>query len=654
MSDPRDWDLEYDGAAPPLPKLMERKFGARWLPRNLWSLIARWFFPRRKGRGERKWAELVQSLLPTGVYLIWFKPRIAWIETVEPPMVLAGVLRIHHSIKGDKLLTSGSGDLYVCSKEGVHELVRALEPLDERGRLEKLQFPRFDYRYYLRLETLWIRYHGKSRARDEPPPDERVVLGFDTYRFVDGREGWKRRQPITIQVDLKEGRAPEFLDGAENEHPPYPAHTALNSLENHIGDAYLVRVAKRFRRAEIEVHAIEDLYSPGADELNGESLKSYEAMFDRSLGLAGWSVSLVKGRSISRDDDHVPESGEWFQRDLRAYHETYIDGDAVATDAAVPSSRNGDSLRWKYHLLMVDHLRFGEKGRPLGLMYDIDEGGNDELPRQGAAIALNAQTEHEGRPGRLQDFPSLLCKTVLHELGHMQGLYHNPSRRGVMQTRAHLADSFDDEIDAVHAGHDALRLRHLPDQWVRPGGVPFGHRYRPAAVDVFDLIPKSLDLEDVQVEPSTVVVGEGRDLTIHLKLKYMGDSELLVPPTDDISRIGVVLTSPSGSRDELRRILLPKPLVDNTRLLRRDQLTYRVPLGDVLPVLRQAGTYDLEVYLSWAVVYGDSTQRLEVHRTNGVVKLQVSAGGDISRSHGPEESETRKGEPDERVPVSGK
>ena len=138
-------------------------------------------------------------------------------------------------------------------------------------------------------------------------------------------------------------------------------------------------------------------------------------------------------------------------------------GDEASASSARP---------WVYHLLVVDYIKSKFQTRPgkLGYMFDFGSDDPDDPPRQGAAVAAKERIDESGT--ELQASGAFFYWTALHELGHMQGLYHNPDDRGLMQPRVYRDGQFDPARDLRHAGSDLHRLRHLPDLWVRPGGVP--------------------------------------------------------------------------------------------------------------------------------------------------------------------------------------
>ncbi len=549
MNDPRDWDLEYDGAAPALPPEMVRK--------NI------------------HWAEQVTRLLPEGAYFLRFEPCMVCSVSYEAPRVLAGFLRIHHRNERKRnrkrLLSSGSGDLYVCSREDALALEKGFAEQDESTRFEEIQktLQRHHYRYYLCLKSLWV------TAQDH------VILGFDTHRYTGEEQGWQRRQAVTMHLKASPPKPPE---------EPLSA-TVLNSHETQIGNIHILRLTKKkkkrgkkalLRHAVVEIHA--------TDFEDQKTLMRQKALWRKRMGEAGWSVRLKKA------DKNLPTEKEWTRYQLQKYHAESIDGAA------------NDDL-WIYHLLIVDEIAFGDNGKPRGLMYDIGKNDDEGPPRQGAALAAKQMAKeawnHAGSaPPRAQ----LFLRTALHELGHMQGLYHNPASPGIMQPLEYLENQWISKREGKYDDKNAFRLRHLPDLWVRPGGVPFGYRYRASAIDVLDLVPANegdsagieltiLPIEAPSTDPPVEIVmtlwnGSGRDILCPLPRYALPRNR----------RFGLWLDTPSGESQEILPLRFPRQLrgKESTSLLRCEKITYRIPWNEKWNV-RDAGTYLLHAHLMWVV-----------------------------------------------------
>lgn len=556
MKDPRDWDLEYDGAAPPLPEEFDRTLGTR-----------------------DGWGEAVEEFFPPGAYLLQFDPKVARNNTVKSPRIFAGVLRFRQRHDQGKLFSSGSGDLYMVSREEIAETLAGFDKKSEAERLQSLQFPRQGYRYYLRLRGLWV------KARKQV-----ILVSFETYRYDDEELGWQQCPPIFLKIS--ETCPPEMTMKERT-------CTVVNHRETEIGRLSLIRVAARARHATVKIHAQGSVKRPDDEKLWNERLEK-----------AGWSVSVERGSTIE-------EPGPWTRNHLNQYFQERIESAAV--------SGRGP---WLYHVLVVDRIRQGQEENegPLGVMFDIGDNAQGDSPRQGAAIAAKAMIGPE--EGILEEDADQFHWTALHEFGHMQGLYHNPADRGLMQPRSYRDQPYSAAEDSVHSEIDARRLWHLPDLWVRPGGVPFGYRYRSTPVDVLDLLPPSEGLE-LSLAPQVVSIGESPTEFV-MTLRNGLQRNILRPHSSQVNlengRLGVTLHAPSGTREVLSPVNVPRPLrgLEDIPLTTGSSAEYRVPWppSGSAPELRQVGLYTLEVHLSWIVQY--KSKPAEFFRVSTVGPLHVS------------------------------
>jgi hypothetical protein len=610
--DLRDWDLEYDGAAPPLPREMERRLRSTPFSQNWWRGWLPWQWKRK--RGEARYAQMLQRQLPSGAYFAWFEPRIAWVGDVKLPNLLAGVLRIHHEVRNQKLYSSGSGDLYVVSTEEVQGICRALGSThDENERLKALQFPIAMYRYYLRLETLWVVY------REATPPNsldvsakERVILGFDTRRYSDMSVGWEKSQPISFQLSIDDKDLGRFRG-----HPCcYPGYTVANSFGNEIGAVRLVKAADMLRHAEVEVRAI---HRSSASRL----IKPIEqASWSKVLNKAGWAVKIVDG-----PDSYDQDGSEYSVQKLRN-----ILNETANKDGACNSSETASHCdKWKYWLFIVEKILNGEESTPLGIMPDYGDDPPGEPARQGAAVAAKGKIDY-AEAEELQDHAPLYYRTAFHEVGHMQGLYHNPSTRGIMQPRKYMAtNDLNPEIDSSHSAIDAMRLRHLPDLWVRPGGLPFLYRYRASPVEVLDLLPPTRGLS-LEVALPTVLSGVPSEGEIEVELRNQSGEAIKFPVPDDegveMAYWQVNVETPSGQRLRGGGFFVPESISQYSgALYNLESFTYSLKISQFLPVIYEMGTNLLHVHLIWAYSYPASTGRGRVtYRADGSGSLNVAAG----------------------------
>lgn len=199
---------------------------------------------------------------------------------------------------------------------------------------------------------------------------------------------------------------------------------------------------------------------------NGQGL-SWQDVFRR----IGWEMTVTHSdRPVSR-----PSAFPTWSRE--ALHEAML------------INREGIDLdsQWYYHLLCVKELDVGGYG---AVMYDRTDDDANQISREGFAVASDhvlPDRPHYGRAAgkRTGEFPTVLFRAAVHEMGHAVGLGHPHKTADVtangahfMQTTADIAelstadDPFPDNILYSFSDSDTVRLQHSPDILIRPGG-PF-------------------------------------------------------------------------------------------------------------------------------------------------------------------------------------
>jgi hypothetical protein len=173
-------------------------------------------------------------------------------------------------------------------------------------------------------------------------------------------------------------------------------------------------------------------------------------------------------------------------------------------------------------------------------MYDSAAVDVNSTAREGVGIACDwVYDQDEPSWGDLRgtrfgdDLPTYF-RTAVHELGHAMGLYHNASDNGFMNTtdviarRAHAGRPFPQNIRWAFHPDDEKRLRHMPDVWVRPGGIQFGEDYSVAPIAADDLVerPQGLRLE---VRPVEDLLPLGAPARVDFTLVNESTTPVLVP-----------------------------------------------------------------------------------------------------------------------------
>lgn len=143
-----------------------------------------------------------------------------------------------------------------------------------------------------------------------------------------------------------------------------------------------------------------------------------------------------------------------------------------------------ESKHWRAHVLIVPRIAYREAGRverPYGVMYDFGPYDLNGRPREGCAIAYD----------RVRHDPRVYLRTLAHELGHVFNLLHpcddippQPMGTTLMNRTTDLGNPrrrlgrFPENVTWEFSPHDCLWLSVGPEDYVRPGGKPFGARPR--------------------------------------------------------------------------------------------------------------------------------------------------------------------------------
>lgn len=370
----------------------------------------------------------------TGCYLLR-------LERIGPPGTPAdthydGTLRIS---SGDAVLAV-SGDLYI------HRAANGQAPTKEPDPAAGIPiFPRDDYRFYIR--GISLRQGGGAASA--------LTFEFELNAFDRASGTWKdtgaRRAVLAPVADTNGQPIADTFEGLVRSTSGEP-----------VGRLRATRVSRSLRRAVVEIDRVPKMERP-LD--NGVGTK-WQTVFDT----VGWELSIEKG-----DSDIAEPSGEfWTDAEL---HETMLERRRpVNLDA-----------EWRYHLLCVRRLQSTQRG----LMYDNAAVDSNDVPREGIGIGTGWVPEEPfwgplvGK--RFGTAKSSYFRTALHEIGHAMGLQHNIADFGVMNTTDVLAKratqpAFPENALWSFAADDRHRLRHLPDIWVRPGGIPFGQSFESAPI----------------------------------------------------------------------------------------------------------------------------------------------------------------------------
>lgn len=348
----------------------------------------------------------------------------------------------------DEMLAA-SGDLYKI--ETIDSLLVTLPdpPSEELVNLTNLRkvpvFPVRQYASYFKLTHLensamqfrqYFYFHEDSS-------------GDPLHRFSTTTEGLPAF--IEINLDLKQ---------SGNFNPDLPAFTSevFNDQQEIIGTFTMHWVSDFFRRFNLEIDALQDTEMP--------RMETTPIDWGEIFSSIGWEVNVVEDQG-----DRVGNPGApWNNGELHAQMLNWRN-----------RHQESDADEWWYYLLCIPTHENGH----LGIMFDDPTFDGNKVAREGAAICAekvleSAQGWPEPIAGKmLGELPPAYFRTALHELGHMMGLRHEPTPNTRLMNQTNVINfrseentpAFPENISWVFAPKDEICLKHMPDIWVRPGGI---------------------------------------------------------------------------------------------------------------------------------------------------------------------------------------
>lgn len=426
--------------------------------------------------------------------------------------------------------------------------------------------PRTRYRYYLRITQLLENFTtGNS-----------FTLGFEMYKFT-SPNSWSNAGAFTALMQWV--AAPAGFPSAGD----YLEGDVKNAAGQVVGRFTMGWVSKYFRKATVEIDRVSVSEAP----LNNGLGLDWKGVFDQ----VGWDVNLV----VSNANVVEPSGQGWSDAEMHA---------------AMLARRDASNLdtEWRYHILAVRLL----DSTPRGIMYDVGATDSNNVPREGVGISSHWVIPNSAPWGTVKGLrfgtaAAPYFRTVIHEIGHAFGLFHNTVDNGFMNTTDVIAAScpatFPSCVTWNYAADDLKRLRHYSDMFVRPGATTFGT----ASTATPPITPTDLDVQMPGVILNVSALLEslpiGAPVRVNLELKNTGDAPAVVPRTISMKSGFVTgkVIDPSGTVRDFAPII---------RCVEESQLGVLPPGGtveDSLTLLRggqgalfpMPGAYRIQVLVSW-------------------------------------------------------
>jgi hypothetical protein len=437
-----------------------------------------------------------------------------------------------------------SGDLYVGIDDGGRGLV----------------FSRSSYARYLRTVAMADR-------------GDVVELEWELYRRG-VEQGWRKDGLLRVAVrEVEAGAGGMTLEGV-----------VRDGGGREVAAVRLQHVSEFVRAAAIDVRRVPGCVIP----LDSGDGANWDVVFRK----VGWRVSVAEvSPELAKDDD-----GVWSYAELHGALDEDITPDVLDRE-------------WRYTLLCVPQVMSHDQGLVRGVMFDFGLADTNRHPREGSAVAGDWRFSSEAAWGSaaghlLQEVPAAYLRTAVHEIGHAMGLnQHTGTTFGIMNTTDAVAANalaplpFPQNIDWSFAPEDAIRLKHMPDAWVRPGGNSIAGE--PVVTDA--RARRRSGLVELAIRMTRRAVPLGAPVRIEMVLKNVSE-RLVVVPGDLVLSGGsarVLVIDPSGKTRMARSIVCCSETSGERVLIERDEVRRGMTLmwGSREPLFPIPGRYKIVVRL---------------------------------------------------------
>lgn len=415
-----------------------------------------------------------------GCYLFGFLPE-------SGPTEFWGSLRWERLPNGKSRV---SGDLYRRPTDPSASPFAGFPRPDPRAGVPV--FPRANYTQFWRLSSI----------EDSAQTQGQATLGFSRLKW--SRAAREFFSTPSASVILAPATAPGGFPDPEN----YFEGSFTNS--NQAFRVVMGWVDDHLRRATIELSHEAAVAPPLSD---GQSM-DWKSMGEK----IGWKLEARLG------DEGVTGGGSEGWSLAQLHNQLGKSGSQTSLDD-----------EWRYHLLCVSKIR----GYDRGVMFDVGMFDQNDVPREGAAIASSWQipdtakwNPHKGKPFGSAD--DLFFRTAVHEWAHACNLNHN-SDLTIMTTTDVLAGEATAQkpvsslVDFRFTPSNERALKHAPDIQVRPGG-PVAFAPDPVGDEMDASEPFSLagSLE-LSAKPVVDQIPLGAPARIDLALTSLSENSLSVP-----------------------------------------------------------------------------------------------------------------------------
>lgn len=261
-------------------------------------------------------------------------------------------------------------------------------------------------------------------------------------------------------------------------------------------------------------------------------------------------------------------------------------------------------------------------------MYDAFATDSNNVPREGAAVSSHWVIPDADPWGlvkgmRFGTAAGPYFRTVVHEIGHAMGLFHNTVDNGFMNTTNVIASAgtavtpFPNNVQWSFAPDDQKRLRHYPDIFVRPGGTAFGTASTtspPISPTDLEVAVDGLELHVASLLPTVPL---GAPVRVNLRLVNVGDQPVVAPSTLSLKSDFVrgAVTDPAGTARSFSPLVRCIDAHEMTVLepgasIEHSLTLLRGPAGALFPA---PGPHEVRVDVHWtvegveAVVSGSTT-----------------------------------------------